>query len=144
MQTCLVDCHSLRHQPKFQYWVRLRILLLDMLNFLPVTSEHIRQWTSKDPVLSIKSKSWYSRVGRIPKTQTLPPTRGVRKDELSVHNGCLLWGTRVVVPPPGRDKITRALHKGHPGITRMKALARSLACVVAPKLTRTCIRGRTC
>ena len=55
-----------------------------------------------------------------------------RKDELSVHNGCLLWGTRVVVPPPGRDKITRALHQGHPGITRMKALARSLACVVAP------------
>ena len=28
------------------------ILLLDMLNSLPVTSEHIRQWTSKDPVLS--------------------------------------------------------------------------------------------
>ena len=28
------------------------ILLLDMLNSLPVTSEHIRQWTSKDPDLS--------------------------------------------------------------------------------------------
>ena len=28
------------------------ILLLDMLNSLPVTSEQIKQWTSKDPVLS--------------------------------------------------------------------------------------------
>ena len=47
------------------------------------------------------------------------------KDEPTVHDGYLIWGIKVVVPPPGRDKITRELHEGHPGITRMKALDRS-------------------
>ncbi len=35
-----------------------------------------------------------------------------------------MWGTRVVVPPPGRDAVLQELHEGHPGITRMKSLAR--------------------
>ena len=48
-----------------------------------------------------------------------------RKYELSIHDGCLLWGSRVVVPPQGRDKVKQELHEGHPGATRMKALARS-------------------
>ena len=47
------------------------------------------------------------------------------KNELSVHDDCLLWGTRVVVPLPGRARITHELHEGHPGITCMKALARN-------------------
>ena len=49
-----------------------------------------------------------------------------RRYELSVQNGCVLWGSRVVVPPPGRAPILRLLHEGHPGISRMKALARSV------------------
>ena len=83
------------------------ILLLDMLNSLPVTSEHIRQWTSKDLVLS-KVKIMVQRGWQNSKNTDLTPYQR-RKDELSVHNGCLLWGTRVVVPPPGRDKITHEL-----------------------------------
>ncbi|XP_026576533.1 uncharacterized protein K02A2.6-like, partial [Pseudonaja textilis] len=37
----------------------------------------------------------------------------------------LLWGTRVVIPATLRVPILKALHEGHPGIVRMKALARS-------------------
>ncbi|XP_026569025.1 uncharacterized protein K02A2.6-like, partial [Pseudonaja textilis] len=37
----------------------------------------------------------------------------------------LLWGTRVVIPKPLRTPVLKALHEGHPGIVRMKALARS-------------------
>ena len=47
-----------------------------------------------------------------------------RKDESSVHMGCVLSGSRVVVPPAGHEKILKELHQGHPGITRMKGLAR--------------------
>ena len=39
-----------------------------------------------------------------------------RKYELSVQNGCVLCGSRVVVPPPGRAPILKL----------MKALARSV------------------
>jgi len=48
-----------------------------------------------------------------------------RKNELSLHDGCILWGSQVVVPPQGRNKIKQELHERHPGATRMKALARS-------------------
>ncbi len=48
-----------------------------------------------------------------------------RKDELSTYQGCLLWGTRIVIPPQGRSIILDQLHDTHPGITRMKRLARS-------------------
>ena len=57
-----------------------------------------------------------------------------RKEELSVHAGCVLWGSRVVVPPQGCTKIMKELHEGHPGATRMKALARSF--VWWPQLDR--------
>ena len=46
-----------------------------------------------------------------------------RKQELSIEDGCVLWGNRVDVPPPGRAKIIDTLHEGHPGMVRMKSLA---------------------
>ena len=48
-----------------------------------------------------------------------------RKDELSVEEGCLLWGTRVIVPPQLRAKVIEEIREGHPGIGRMKSFARS-------------------
>ena len=48
-----------------------------------------------------------------------------RKLELSVHDGCILWGSRVIVPKPGQQKIMDELHSTHPGISRMKSLARN-------------------
>ncbi len=50
---------------------------------------------------------------------------GSRFQELSVHDGCILWGSRVVVPPKGRQKMIEELHEAHLGICRMKSLARS-------------------
>ena len=48
-----------------------------------------------------------------------------RRNELSVENSCLLWGTKVVIPFQLRQKLLTELHENHPGIARMKALARS-------------------
>ena len=47
-----------------------------------------------------------------------------RASELSIQDGCLLWGSRVVVPKKGREAVITLLHEGHPGVTRMKRLAR--------------------
>ncbi len=47
-----------------------------------------------------------------------------RKLELSIHDGCVLWGSRVIVPPQDRQQTLVELHGGHPGCSRMKALAR--------------------
>ena len=48
-----------------------------------------------------------------------------KRTELSIEDGCILWGARVVVPPQGRSKVLTELHEAHPGESRMKALARS-------------------
>jgi len=34
-----------------------------------------------------------------------------------------LWGSHVVIPTPGKEVILSELHKGHPGIARMKGFA---------------------
>ncbi len=47
-----------------------------------------------------------------------------RHTQLSLHDGCVMWGSRVVIPPPGRERILEELHEGHPGISKMKSLAR--------------------
>ena len=44
--------------------------------------------------------------------------------ELSLQSGCILWENRVVVPHQGRQQLLQELHEAHPGISRMKCLAR--------------------
>ncbi|XP_060091235.1 LOW QUALITY PROTEIN: uncharacterized protein K02A2.6-like, partial [Heteronotia binoei] len=46
---------------------------------------------------------------------------------ITLSQGCILWGSRVVVPPPPplQKRVLESLHETHPGIVRMKALARS-------------------
>ena len=48
-----------------------------------------------------------------------------RKAELSVLEGCVVWGSRVVVPPPGRASVLEELHDSHLGASKMKSLARA-------------------
>ena len=48
-----------------------------------------------------------------------------RRDELTEMRGVLLWGSRVVVPAKAQDHVLNELHEGHPGVSRMKAVART-------------------
>ena len=48
-----------------------------------------------------------------------------RQMELTIQGGCLLWGTRVIIPSILQKQVLESLHISHPGITRMKATARS-------------------
>ena len=38
-----------------------------------------------------------------------------RRFELTVHQGCIIWCRRVVVPPPGHESVLLELHGEHPG-----------------------------
>lgn len=48
----------------------------------------------------------------------------LHKDELTVHIDCLLWGARVIIPKDFRQTLLNSLHELHPGVVRMKSLAR--------------------
>ena len=47
-----------------------------------------------------------------------------KKDELSFHSGCLLWGSCGIIPPKECEMVMKVFHESHPGISRMKSLAR--------------------
>lgn len=49
----------------------------------------------------------------------------MRRHELSVDQGCFLWGMRVVILSSLRNRLLQELHEEHPGIVVMKAIARS-------------------
>ena len=48
-----------------------------------------------------------------------------RKSELSIDNGCLMWGIRVNIPKSLQERVLESPHANHPGISRMKSIARS-------------------
>ena len=91
------------------------------LQLSPITAAQIKAWTDHDPILSqvrdLVMKGWTTTTN-----PELSPYQQC-KDKLSAHDGCLLWGSRVIVPPPGHDKVMADLHERHPGICRMKQLA---------------------
>ncbi|XP_060116324.1 uncharacterized protein K02A2.6-like, partial [Heteronotia binoei] len=64
-------------------------------------------------------------LSRLPLPETEFKPYKTRREELAAHKGCLLWGSRVVIPPPLQKRVLESLHETHPGIVRMKALARS-------------------
>ena len=89
---------------------------------MPITGESIKNWTQKDPILSRVYK--YIQNGW-PNQCPEELQQFVRwKSELSTLSGCILFGSSVLVPPPGRNQLLLELHQGHPGISRMRSLAR--------------------
>lgn len=75
------------------------ILLMEAMEKMPITGESIKNWTQKDPILSRVYK--YIQNGW-PNQCPEELQQFVRwKSELSTLNGCILFGSRVLVPPPG-------------------------------------------
>ena len=94
------------------------------VGILPVTVEDIKEETGKDRVLQrivkyLKNDSWPQKVAPECKPYA------VIKDEFSLVEGnIIMWGLRVVIPKSLRKFLLDELHCTHPGISRMKALAR--------------------
>ena len=99
------------------------ILLLEHLDNTPINSQHIREWTRRNPVLSKVHQFTLNGWPHHCQDVQLHPYLS-RKAELTIEGGCVLWGNRVIVPPQGQAQVIAELHEAHPGISRMKALAR--------------------
>ena len=93
-------------------------------NTLPITARQIAEETRKNPTM-IKAyeytmNGWPSWCNE----GELKPYF-VRSHQLSADQGCLLWGTRVIIPPKYRSQLLAELHEDHPGIVKMKSRART-------------------
>ena len=96
---------------------------IDPCGDLPVTAAEVATATREDPclskVLSLVRNGWSSN-----NDEFASPYFKFR-DELSIEFGCVLRGSRVVIPALLRESLLRELHSSHFGISRMKAVARS-------------------
>ena len=97
-------------------------LVLDHLTNLPVTVKDIRTWTRCDPILAQVLQ--YVEQGWPHNCDSTLSAYSSHKTELSVLDSCILWRSRIVVPENGRHAVLQELYNAHPGMTKMKALAR--------------------
>ena len=93
------------------------------ISSLPVSSDDIRSETMKDATLSrviecMRYDSWPDKVD-----ESLRPYY-VKRTELLLEDGVILWGLRVVIPESLRKIVLHELHQECPGMVRMKSLSR--------------------
>ena len=86
---------------------------MSAFDLTPVTSKTVAFYTSRDPVLS-QVRKWILHGWPEKRSLDFQPYT-TRKDELSEQLGCVLWGSRVVIPPKCRDALLKELHENHPG-----------------------------
>lgn len=90
---------------------------MNQLDTLLIDSNLIAEATSKDEYLKPILKAL--KLG-----ESVEPF-GFHDNELSLQNGCILKGYRVVIPQTLQKNLLSELHIGHLGIVKMKSLARS-------------------
>ena len=100
----------------------MTMLCMDMPH---VTASDIRPETARSPVLYQGFLRTRGGFQRHEDNEQLKPYIQ-QKDELSIHDGCLMWGIRVIVPSRFRPVLLDEQHNAHSGIVRMKAVCRSL------------------
>jgi transposase InsO family protein len=102
----------------------VHMLASSSLDRLPVTSKRIRHLTARDKVLSAVfrhvTNGWPKSVDKLDPVYPYY----VHREELTIVQGVILWGFRVLIPSGLRAQILEEIHSGHSGIVRMKSLAR--------------------
>ena len=112
------DAFPLLDQPAIESTSGEIDLLINQLSEAIVTASQIKAWTEKDPSLS----RVHHQVLHGWTVTNLDAPYFNRHDEFSVTNGCVLWVSCVIVPPPGRDIILKQLHDTYPDIRVWLAL----------------------
>ncbi|XP_061716630.1 uncharacterized protein K02A2.6-like [Cydia pomonella] len=97
------------------------------LNFVegdfPLSFKEVKSELAKDPVLS--KIYGYVMFGWPNNSSESEKPYFNRKESLNIDQGCLIWGYRVVIPKSLRVAVLNELHGGHPGIVKMKQIARN-------------------
>ncbi|XP_018396139.1 PREDICTED: uncharacterized protein K02A2.6-like [Cyphomyrmex costatus] len=99
-------------------------VLNESLQSFPITFQQIKEATKEDDILqkviNFTLNSWPQKVDD---SDLQPFFR--RRNSLTVIQECLLFNDRVVIPQQFHQQILKQIHKGHPGMERMKIIARS-------------------
>uniref|UniRef100_A0A8C6Y7Z4 Gypsy retrotransposon integrase-like protein 1 n=1 Tax=Naja naja TaxID=35670 RepID=A0A8C6Y7Z4_NAJNA len=118
LSRCPLPCH------KEDFELETHTFFLETVAKLPVHAAEIAKQTAKDAVLA-PVMGWIKKGWPLQDLPHFAQPFKSRQTELSVLRGCILWGNRVVIPAKLQREVLEMLHEGHPGIVRMKGLARS-------------------
>uniref|UniRef100_A0A8C6VFG1 Gypsy retrotransposon integrase-like protein 1 n=1 Tax=Naja naja TaxID=35670 RepID=A0A8C6VFG1_NAJNA len=118
LSRCPLPCH------KEDFELETHTFFLETVAKLPVHAAEIARETAKEAVLA-PVMGWIKKGWPLQDLPHLAQPFKSRQTELSVLRGCILWGNRVVIPAKLQREVLEMLHEGHPGIVRMKGLARS-------------------
>ncbi len=99
------------------------VYMLSQLELLPVTNEEIRSNIRKDRNLGRVLSMLQSDNWTVSDPELLPFVR--KRNYLSLWNGCITYGTRIVIPAALQNRVLEELHTSHLGMVKMKAIARS-------------------
>lgn len=105
----------------------VRSVAFDSFNVLPLNFSDVQKGTQKDSVLSKVYHSVQQGWTKVPPATADRELQKFynRRESLTTVQGCILFSDRLVVPRQLRKRCLDQLHQGHPGIQRMKAIARS-------------------
>lgn len=99
------------------------VLMLASAPRLELSPQQLAEMTRSDPLLSRVMRAVSSgELRRLPKQEFLAFTK--LGNELSLQEGCVIRGTRLVVPEKARKDVLELAHAGHRGVVAMKACAR--------------------
>ncbi|XGW28165.1 hypothetical protein V3C99_008177 [Haemonchus contortus] len=83
-----------------------------------IAEESVKDETLKDVIQYVREDKWPKK----------PPLKiksyFALRHSLSLHDDCLFFGPRIVIPSKFQNRVLALLHEGHPGMSRMKSLAR--------------------
>ena len=100
-----------------------KLFNIQQIETLPLTAAQLKTATARDPELSkvliYATTGWPREVP----PELLPYWN--RREELSVEDGCIMWGIQVIIPRKFQTPILQEIHHTHMGIVRMKMIARS-------------------
>ena len=99
---------------------------ISQIALLPVSSAQVAKAIKTDPtlakVLTYVKQGWPSSL---PEEDPMIKPYWNHRSELTVEGECLMLGIRVVIPQKLQNSVLQELHNSHPGMQRMKSLARS-------------------
>ncbi|XP_055604793.1 uncharacterized protein K02A2.6-like [Uranotaenia lowii] len=104
----------------------VRSVMNQTLSALPLSFKAVKAETHNDDILQqiarFVDSGWPSKQSTIVNSDIQKFYQ--RRDGLSMVAGCLMYGERLVIPAKFQKQVLHQLHKGHPGIERMRSIAR--------------------
>ncbi|XP_029709184.2 uncharacterized protein K02A2.6-like [Aedes albopictus] len=102
-------------------------IIHDTIDQVPVSFKAIQEETKADEALQTVLKFIRDGWPNDARSITNPDVRPYfnRRESLTHVDGCILFHDRVVVPNKFRRQVLKQFHRGHPGMVRMKSIARS-------------------